>query len=191
MSCCPAVTSIGVCATRACTSACGSGVETCVAGTFSACSARTPAAETCSPAADDCDGNVDEGFAPRAYAGTYTELRAHHPLCDGSAQRIGLECNMAIHGLCASAAGTCGTTGFGPVENSGDAAHVGCVSGALRVTSYAELAAHHAGCDGSTQRMGSECNAAIHRFCRARGAVSGFGPVENSGDTAYVACVRN
>ena len=38
--------------------------------------------------------------------------------------------------------------------------------------------------------MGGECNAAIHRLCISRGFVSGFGPLESSGDTAIVACVR-
>ena len=90
---------------------------------------------------------------------------------------------------CASAAGTCGTTGFGPVENSGDAAHVGCVSGALRVTSYAELTAHHPGCDGAGERVGMQCNAAIHRYCASAGLTTGFGPVQVSGSTVTVACV--
>jgi len=42
----------------------------------------------------------------------------------------------------------------------------------------------------SGSRIGPECDAAIHRWCRAMGAVSGFGPLENSGENLAVACVR-
>lgn len=175
--------------TRACSTACGAGVESCVAGAFAACSARAPGAETCSHADEDCDGRVDEGFGAMSFAGSYTALRGYHPLCDGAAQRIGLECNMAIHGLCGTAAGTCGTSGFGPVENSGDTAVVGCVSADLRVTTYGDLAAQHAGCNGTTERIGPQCNAAIHRWCAAQGLTTGFGPVQVSGSSVTVACV--
>ncbi|UJR78561.1 DUF1592 domain-containing protein [Sandaracinus amylolyticus] len=182
---CDGTTDEGV--ARACTTECGAGVETCVAGSFTACSARTPTTETCSHADDDCDGRVDEGFAPQSVASTYTALREHHPVCDG-ATRSGLECNEAIHGLCGSAAGTCGSSGFGPVENSGDVAHVACVSATLRTTTFAELASHHAGCDGATERLGMQCNAAIHRYCAAAGLTTGYGPVRVSGDGVTVAC---
>jgi hypothetical protein len=47
-------------ATRACTSACGMGVETCRGGEFTACTARQPTAENCSNGIDDdCDGFAD------------------------------------------------------------------------------------------------------------------------------------
>jgi hypothetical protein len=58
------------------------------------------------------------------------------------------------------------------------------------MSSYTELRSFLEPCDGTTQRMGDACNAAIHRYCVARGFVSGFGPIENSGDTAFVTCVR-
>ncbi len=53
------------------------------------------------------------------------------------------------------------------------------------------LVNHHGGCDGSTQarRIGPDSNAAMHRFCASQGRTSGFGPLENSGDTVFVACV--
>ncbi len=58
-------------------------------------------------------------------------------------------------------------------------------------TSFAELATYYSACDGSSvPRIGLECNTAIHEFCAARSCtVSGFGPIEWSGDTAYVVCV--
>jgi len=38
--------------------------------------------------------------------------------------------------------------------------------------------------------QGCGCNAAIDRYCADHGFVSGFGPIENDGDIAWVACVR-
>jgi hypothetical protein len=165
------------------------GLESCVAGAFASCSARAPAAEACNHADEDCDGSVDEGFGGRVVSSTYTALRAVQPVCDGAAQRMGLECNVAIHGLCGTSAATCGTSGFGPVENSGDTAVVACLSATLRTTSYAELAGRHDGCNGTTMRAGPPCNAAVHRHCAALGLGTGYGPVDVSGSTVTVACV--
>ncbi len=47
--------------TRACTSACGEGVETCVAGEWMDCDALLPIDEVCDEVDNDCDGTVDEG----------------------------------------------------------------------------------------------------------------------------------
>jgi Putative metal-binding motif len=56
-------------------------------------------------------------------------------------------------------------------------------------TTYQALATFHAGCNDIT-RFGPACNAAMHRFCVARGCHNtGFGPLENSGGNATVACV--
>lgn len=121
---------------------------------------------------------------------TYTALRTHHGSCDGTSQRVGIHCNAAIHRYCASLGAA---SGFGPVENALDSATVTCVPAAsseVVTTSYTVLASHHGTCNGTLQRWGPDCAAAIHRFCMARGAASGFGPVENSGDTAVVTCVR-
>ncbi len=238
--------------TRACSGECGPGIETCVAGSFGACSARDRGTEECGGATahvdDDCDGRVDEGFGPQVVNSTYTNARTYHPRCDGSTERIGLDCNEAFHAFCSTAPETCGTSGFGPLENSGDVAIVACVEAEVLVTSYAELAVFHPDCastglpcNSAIQRfcndagfptgygpvrengaevtvacvpgsvavettytelamnhpgcttsapIGPTCNAAINRFCRARGAVTGFGPVESSGNTAVVGCVR-
>lgn len=97
-----------------------------------------------------------------------------------------LECNHAIHLLC-DADGS--TTGFGLIENGGDIA-VGCTPDAdLVTTTYAALSGFHPDCDGTPPGMGDHCNAAIHRLCQSRGAVSGFGPLELSGPTVTIACV--
>jgi hypothetical protein len=146
-------------------------------------------------------GCTNSGFGPDEHGGggadvtclsanvrntTYTELSTHHGGCDGVAQRIGTDCNAAIHRYCASIGMT---SGFGPVENSGDFADVTCVPySVVVVTGYSTLVTHHSGCNATT-RIGPDCNAAIHRFCRAMGHESGWGPVENTGDTAVVTCV--
>lgn len=45
---------------RACSSACGDGTETCKAGAWTGCDAPQPQAETCDGDDNDCDGDVDE-----------------------------------------------------------------------------------------------------------------------------------
>jgi hypothetical protein len=47
--------------TRTCTILCGTGIETCAAGSYGGCTARTPGTETCNAIDDNCDGDVDEG----------------------------------------------------------------------------------------------------------------------------------
>ncbi|HJK93154.1 MAG TPA: DUF1592 domain-containing protein [Polyangiaceae bacterium LLY-WYZ-15_(1-7)] len=149
-------------------------------------------------AATGCNGS---GFGPVAVAGdaatvacvdagpigtTYTALRGHHPSCDG-VERMGPNCNAAIHRFCQSRGAA---SGFGPVEHSGDGASIVCVDDAeVRVLTYGDLTPHQASCHSGT-RIGPECDAAIHRYCVAEGFATGFGPVENSGETAVVTCLR-
>jgi hypothetical protein len=65
-----------------------------------------------------------------------------------------------------------------------------CVPGATVLDgSYAALSAEDGGCDAST-RWGAACDRAIHAWCVGQGFASGFGPLENSGDLAIVACVE-
>lgn len=119
----------------------------------------------------------------------YATLSMHHAGCSASTERIGPQCNAAIHRFCAAMGYA---TGYGPAEQGPDAATIVCLRapGAEVVsTTYTELAMRHGGCTQAT-RIGSDCNAAISRFCSSRGFATGFGPLENSGDTAVVACVR-
>ncbi len=143
--------------------------------------------EVCNGVDDNCNGTVDEGYRAEGIASSYTALRAQHAPCDGSGERFGPNCNAAISRFCAARG--CSTSGFGPVENFNDAASIVCTKGEVVVTTYTALSGHHPPCDGVGERFGPNCNAAIHRFCAARGAAGGFGPIENSGDTAVVHCV--
>jgi hypothetical protein len=121
---------------------------------------------------------------------TYSTMSTFWWVCDGSTQRIGPDCNATIHRFCWSATPSCATSGFGPVENSGDSLTVTCVIAPPAIdATFPALQAIHSGCDGSAQRAGPDCNAAISRFCQSRGYVSGFGPVENSYPAAWVVCV--
>jgi hypothetical protein len=142
--------------------------------------------EVCNGVDDDCDGVVDEGYRAQIVYTTYTALSTHHGGCT-AATRFGPDCNAAIKRFCAARG--CTSSGFGPVENSGDNATVVCTKGEEVMTRYSTLSTFQSGCNGTSERFGPNCNAAINRFCMSRGAVGGFGPVENSGDTAYVVCV--
>lgn len=174
--------------TRACESVCGSGVERCSAGTFGACDARSPAAELCSHIDDDCDGKVDEGFAPMTVGTTYTAVREYGPICDGSTQRLGVDCNAAIDRFCAEASQSCGTSGFGPTENSGDNLQVACVHATRRETTWTALRALSPDCAESNP-IGAACASAIHRLCAEAGLTTGYGPISQTANRIIIACV--
>ena len=116
---------------------------------------------------------------------SWAELATFHDTCTAAAG-YSPGCNAAISRFCASRGFP---TGYGPVSIAGGVS-VACVPTSEVVPStYTELSTHHDGCTAGT-RFGPACNAAMHRFCASRGFVSGFGPLENSGDTAIVGCVR-
>lgn len=98
--------------------------------------------------------------------------------CDGFSERIGSICNSAVHRSCAQSG--CTSSGFGRID-ADDVIVMTCVIGPTAVeVPYATLAQHHAPCDGFGERIGPNCNAAIHRYCAAQGKISGFGPVERA-----------
>ncbi len=169
---------VGACARRA----------SCEGGATGACTPGEPVPEGCNGRDDDCDGATDEGFRASTDEVPYGELAGRHDVCDGGRERIGPNCNAAMSRWCNGR--DCRNTGFGPVENNGGLAYVTCVgAAAVEGVPFAVLAQHHAPCNGAPERIGPNCNAAIHRYCRARGHVSGFGPVESGPDALSVACV--
>ncbi len=116
----------------------------------------------------------------------WSTLTAAHPGCTLSSP-AGPDCNAAVSRTCS---GLGLGTGYGPVEYSGDGALVECTPTAtVYATTYSVLATMQSTCDGSAERMGPRCDLAFHDFCQQAGHLSGYGPLENSGDAAYAACI--
>ncbi len=159
----------------------------CTMGVLDACVPGAPGEEACNRLDDDCDGEVDEGFRATVINGSYSALSGLHAACNAGS-RIGQDCNAAMHRACAQQG--CTTSGFGPVENTGDTAVYTCVVAAeLASVGFAELATAHPGCNGAPQRIGTDCNAAVHRWCAGRGHATGYGPAESGADGMLVACL--
>ena len=97
-------------------------------------------------------------------------------------------CYAAIHRYCVSQGHA---TGFGPAEIGPDTMQIACLDGVAQVrhTLFTDMVAIHNGCNQG-RPAGNDCNAAIKRWCIQEGFVSGFGPLEHSGDNLVVACVR-
>jgi hypothetical protein len=144
------------------------------------------APEVCDGRDNDCDGTADDGFRVSSHRTSYTELQRHDAGCT-AAVRFGVACNRAAHRFCVARG--CASTGFAPIENSGDVAVVACVAGAaLRNVTAAALTSLQVACvPGSPHSLG--CNSAIHRYCLGQGFASGFGPVEVNATSSLVACV--
>ncbi|MEZ4315868.1 MAG: DUF1592 domain-containing protein [Myxococcota bacterium] len=145
--------------------------------------------EVCNGLDDDANGLVDDGLEVSVTTLTATELQAlGHPDCNASFDPMSPACFAANHRYCAAT--DCAATGYGPVDETGLGFDVVCLDATEATvvnTTFTELSTHHDQCNAS-QRLGPACNAAISRFCASQGLVSGYGPVENSGDTAVVTC---
>ncbi len=194
----------------ACETACGIGVDSCVGGVWTGCSAPAPTLEDCNGLDDDCDGEidevpecadpvevcngvdddgdtlVDEDLEVAVTPVTHAEITAAHYGCDPAVSAWNGPCNAAVSRTCAST--DCAVTGFGPVVMTGD--EVVCLDASEAVVvngSFSALSGQHPDCSAAAPH-GGPCNAAIHRSCAASGLTTGYGPVENSGDTAVYVC---
>ena len=169
-----------------CVSSVGPGVISCVDGGWSDCAPPPPPQEVCNGVDDDLDGAIDEELEIAHMSLTTDDLLAAHPDCHPTTDPWSGACHAAFHRSCAAT--SCATTGFGPTATSTVGLDAVCIADAEVVgTSFTELATHHEGCTDVSQRGGS-CGAAINRFCASRGQVTGYGPVEHSGDYAAVVC---
>lgn len=108
---------------------------------------------------------------------------------EGEAESV--ECKAAAHLRCGGVGGelACFNSGLGPpsghsAEGNG---RVHCLDADVVETTPADLALIVPECEAATASQA--CTTAIHRFCRARGAASGFGPVSIVGDAVEVSCV--
>ena len=134
----------------------------------------------------EADFRPNQRFIGAGVGTTFTELSGHHDGCNIN-QRHGPACYAAINRFCGSRGST---TGFGPVENSGDTAVVTCTpSATVYTTTYTTMATLNPVCDGNSQRWGRSCNQAIHHWCVSQGHETGFGPLENWPDGLQVACL--
>ena len=112
-------------------------------------------------------------------------MSGFNPECSTSGgETDGWNCNNAIHHYCRTLG--CPQSGFGPTERTGDNLSLTCVAGGEVIeTTFTVLSGHHETCNTTDMR----CWAAVNRFCRDRGYVSGFGPVEISGSRVKVTCL--
>lgn len=135
------------------------------------------AGETCVAKACTCLARYDVSYS--------ADLSVENAPCDGIIETFGSQCNVAIDRWCNERG--CATTGFGPIEHSDDSATVVCDDAEVVLTSFDDLDDFDSSCkDDNAYSLA--CNLAIHRFCRAGGATTGFGILENNGDLAFVAC---
>ncbi|MFH2007869.1 MAG: vWA domain-containing protein [bacterium] len=87
---------------RSCSTACGFGAETCVAGVWTGCTAQQPVAEICDGLDNDCNDIVDEGCA--CLAGETMPCGSTEGLCEqGEQQCINGQWSNCIGGVSASA----------------------------------------------------------------------------------------
>ena len=122
---------------------------------------------------------------------TFADLATRHDGCAGPEASGSGPCHAAIHRHCQSRGAI---SGFGGLELSPNSMLLSCIRDpsiiTIRHTRYSVLSTHHGPCNGTRQRWGPDCNAAMKRWCRSEGFLSGFGPLENNGDTVVVACVN-
>lgn len=145
------------------------------------CGVECATGERCAAGACACMGAAALDFA-------FDALREIEPACDGWDDAGSLACGRAAHAWCGDLA--CFDSGVPPVTGHAPRPdRLGCVSADLREVGFDELAAFEADCDEPASATSAPCVTAIARFCAARGAVGGFGPVALEGARATVACV--
>jgi hypothetical protein len=115
---------------RACSSACGGGSESCVAGAWTGCTAVSPSDETCEGTDEDCDSRIDEGLvrscSTACGAGIQTCVTGAWSMCTArtpspeTCNAFDDDCDSIVDGLsrpcstaCGSGSETCSTGTWG------------------------------------------------------------------------------
>ncbi|MEL6346510.1 MAG: DUF1592 domain-containing protein [Myxococcota bacterium] len=175
-------------AERSCEVGGGLGLSICEDGGWSECEAPPRPPEQCNGEDDDGDGLIDEGLEVTVLRVDDEDLVAAMPGCDPTVDSNSGPCNAAIHRICGADA--CFASGFGAVDRLGWSSDLVCLDddeAVLVTTTYPDLSVYHEGCTVAA-RHGPDCNAAVNRYCADRGWKTGYGPVEDGGDTAVIVC---
>jgi hypothetical protein len=173
---------------RSCTASTGPGVQVCEGGAWLECVGPGPADEVCNGVDDDQDGLVDEEMEILVTSVSTDDLLAAHAGCDPWADAFSPDCHAAASRACANLG--CSVTGYGPLVVDSSSVELACLDETQATVigaTFTELSGYHYGCNVG-ERQGGACNAAISRLCGALGLTTGFGPFENSGDYATIAC---
>ncbi|MEC8382437.1 MAG: DUF1592 domain-containing protein [Myxococcota bacterium] len=116
----------------------------------------------------------------------FDTLALQHSYCLES-EPVSADCNASINRFCSNLGLT---SGFGPIEHSNGQAFVGCTPSAeVFPVSYDSLSEYQSDCYWPGNRHSDACNTAIFNWCFEQGFSSGYGPLENSNNIAYVACL--
>ena len=157
-------------ATRDCTTACGSGTETCSDGTWIDCTAPLPSPEECNDVDDDCDGEIDEVVLPCDDGGTSTCWHGTWQECDPPPTTPTPE--------------TCNG-----IDDDGDGLVDEDITVDIVQVPLATLTAAHEVCDDPAEGATGACRAAAHRVCVNLGCASTGLPVAWSGDEVALMCL--
>jgi hypothetical protein len=115
-------------------------------------------------------------------------------MCDGTTgERFGMFCRSAVHRYCQLVLNPTAASGFGPFEitESPPRGEVACVTAAALPSipfTMSGLSYYDCGCN-LADVWGDHCMMAAHRACVRMGHKTGFGTMENSGDSAIIACL--
>lgn len=166
------------------------GTQECIEGSWQTCS-FVEAKESCDGIDNDGNGEIDDGLDIEIVSVSFADLQAQHSACDPATEAFSGACNAATHRFCGNR-GCDLQTGYGPlaVDIFTEQASVVCLSNAqtdISQTTYTQLNALLQSCS-QDDPVGANCNASISRYCNSQGQSTGFGPLEHSGDVAYVAC---